>query len=161
MTIFRQGLEKYHKLGPPRLQCAPLTVEEAAYNTAHYSAEGEEEIQELKALEHVEEVILSKYNENDSQVLQHILPNPPGTFLICECGSLCDNLEGSFRNPSVNISEEERIKDLNSLKLQLEEGGLEISYRCIRCRDCLDCKNSDKTEQRRSRDGAHQEVSCS
>ena len=88
-------------------------MEEVAYNIAHYSAEGEVEVQELETLENVEEVILKRYDEEDSEVLKLILPNPPGIFLICECGGLCANLKDS--SISVNISEEERIKDLNSL----------------------------------------------
>ena len=59
---------------------------------------------------------------------------------------------------SANVSEEEKVKDLNSLKLKLMEGGLEISYRCIRCRDCLDCKNSEKTEHLSIREEAEMEL---
>jgi hypothetical protein len=158
LTIFRQGLEKYHKLGPPKLQVAPLTVEEVAFNTSYYSAEGDKEIRGLKTLEYVEDIIVDKYDEGESAILKHVLPNPPDTLLICECGELCDNLEESSSKLYANISEEERIRDLNSLKVQLEEGGLEISYRCIRCRDCSDCKNAAKTEHLSLREEAEMEL---
>ena len=158
LTIFRQGLEKYHKLGPPKLKAAPLTVEEIAFNTAYKSAEGDKEIQELEILEKLEEAIMNKYDDGDPDVQQHILPNPPDTLLICECGIMCDSLKESSIKLTANISEDERIKDLNSLKLQLEEGGLEISYRCIRCRDCNDCKNAAKTEHLSLREEAEMEL---
>ena len=158
LTIFREGLEKYHKLGPPKLQAAPLTMEEIAFNTTYYAAEGDKEVEELKALEDIEEIILEKFDEGDSDILKHVLPNPPATLLICECGDLCSSLEDSYTKVIANVSEEERIRDLNSLKIQLEEGGLEISYRCVRCRDCQECKNSAKTEHLTMREEAEMEL---
>ena len=158
LTIFRQGLERYHKLGPPKLKAAPLTVEEVNFNTAYYAAEGDKEMEELSALEYVEDNIIDKYDEVVSAILKHVLPNPPDTLLICECGELCSKLEESYSKLYANVTEEERIRDLNSLKIQLEEGGLEISYRCVRCRDCQDCKNSAKTDHLSLREEAEMEL---
>ena len=55
LTIFRQGLEKYHKLGPPKLKVAPLTMEELENYQAFNAVEGVEEVRELVVLEKVEE----------------------------------------------------------------------------------------------------------
>ena len=158
LTIFRQGLEKYHKLGPPKVKAAPLIAEEIDFYTAYNTVEASKEVKELIALEQVEEKITDKFDEKDPSIMKHLLPNPPTTLLICGCGELCSNLEDSSAKAHANISEEERIKDLNSLKLHLQEGGLEISYRCVRCRDCLDCKNSAKTDHLTLREEAEMEL---
>ena len=158
LTIFREGLEKYHKLGPPKLKILPLTLEEVAFNRAYNAIEGETEVKELEKLEKVEEAVIEMYEDEVQDFYQHLPPNPPSTLLVCECGLLCDNLTSSSSSFNVNIAEDERIKDLNSLKIQLEEGGLEISYRCVRCRDCSDCKNSAKTEHLSLREEAEMEL---
>ena len=158
LTIFRQGLEKYHKLGPPKLKAAPLTTEEADFYKGYYAAEGEDEIEQLESLEKLEEIISDQYSEGIPSVHACISPNPPKTLLICECGVICEGLADASIKASVNMTEEERIKYLNSLKLHLEEGGLEISYRCVRCRDCNDCKNSAKTDHLSLREEAEMEL---
>ena len=41
---------------------------------------------------------------------------------------------------------DERISDLRK-NMDLQGAGLEIEYRCVRCRDCQQCKNADQTEK--------------
>ena len=157
LTIFRQGLERFHEFGPPKIPAAPLSVEEASFYKQHFLQEEKEFYAELNIIESVENVIIHKYNEDDSIIANHLPPNPVRDLVMCECGKTCNALT----NPSIqahSITEEERIKDLNSLKLQLEEGGLEISYRCVRCRNCPDCKNSAKTEHLTLREEAEMEL---
>ena len=31
--------------------------------------------------------------------------------------------------------------------VDLQEAGLDISYRCVRCRNCVDCKNAEKVDK--------------
>ena len=158
LTMFRQGLEKYHKIGPPKVKSLPLTDQELSFNLAYYSQEGDQELQMLQDQKFIEEEIIHRYEEDDPTVLKHIPPNPSKTLLVCSCGKLCPQLFESSQTAVVNVSEEQRIRDLNSLKLKIMEGGLEISYRCVRCRDCLDCKNSDKTEHLTLREEAEMDL---
>ena len=44
------------------------------------------------------------------------------------------------------LFEVEKLARLKHI-LDKQENGIEISYRCVRCRSCLDCKNSDKVDK--------------
>ena len=44
------------------------------------------------------------------------------------------------------LYEVEKLSRLKHL-LDKQEHGIDISYRCIRCRNCLDCKNSEKVDK--------------
>ena len=158
LTMFRQGLEKYHLLGPPKVKSLPITDEEFNFNLAYHSKEGEQEMKMLCDQQYIEEEIVQRYEEDDPVVLGSIPPNPSKIMLVCSCGKFCPHLLESSQSSVVNVSEEERIRDLNSLKLKLTEGGLEISYRCVRCLDCLDCKNSDRTENLTLREEAEMDL---
>ena len=130
LTMFREGLEKYHELGPPKLKCFPLTSKEMQFNLSFHAQEGNQELQDFQSSQQIEDCLLQKFTENDPTILKHLPPYPPKTLLICECGDYCESLWQSYT--SVNVAEEERVKDLNSLKLKIMEGGLEVSYRCVR-----------------------------
>ena len=39
-----------------------------------------------------------------------------------------------------------------------QEAGLEVDYRCVRCRDCSQCKNADRTEKISLREEAEMEL---
>ena len=42
--------------------------------------------------------------------------------------------------------EHEKLSQLRNL-VDLQESGLEISYRCVKCRNCIDCKNAEKVDK--------------
>ena len=71
---------------------------------------------------------------------------------MCECRKLCDSLNISSSVATTNSTEAamfadiEKISPLSRLKL-LEDGGLNIEYRCVKCRDCQDCRNAEHTEK--------------
>ena len=44
------------------------------------------------------------------------------------------------------LIEVEKLSRLKNI-LDRQESGIDISYRCVRCRSCLDCKNSDKVDR--------------
>ena len=47
---------------------------------------------------------------------------------------------------SCQTAADERASDIKK-NLDLQGTGLEIEYRCVRCRECSDCKNADQTEK--------------
>ena len=40
----------------------------------------------------------------------------------------------------------DKIKNIKK-KLKLMESGLDVDYRCIKCRECIQCKKSDNSEK--------------
>ena len=85
----------------------------------------------------------------------------PTIIIVCECLSLCPSFNLVHPNPesgqgeadsqaiaatSVNFADIEKISPLCKLKL-FEDGGLNVEYRCVKCRDYPDCKNSDESEK--------------
>ena len=47
---------------------------------------------------------------------------------------------------SALVSSDERVKEFRKHQ-DMHDSGLEVLYRCPRCRDCLDCKSADETER--------------
>ena len=79
------------------------------------------------------------------------------TVSVYDCQSLCPSLN---KNPAdlpetedqekavsgINFADIEKISPLCKLKL-LEDGGLNVEYRCVKCHDCPDCRNSGESER--------------
>ena len=51
----------------------------------------------------------------------------------------------------------ETLRDIKHLRLE-QECGIDINYRCIRCRDCSACKDSDRSEAITLREEAEMEL---
>ena len=51
----------------------------------------------------------------------------------------------------------ETMREIRRMRLE-QEGGVDINYRCIKCRDCTECKDSDKTEAISLREEAEMEM---
>ena len=49
------------------------------------------------------------------------------------------------------------MREIRRLRLE-QECGLDIGYRCMKCRDCVTCKNSEKVEAISLREEAEMEV---
>ena len=44
------------------------------------------------------------------------------------------------------VNSDERIADIKKWK-DMMDTGINIDYRCVRCRNCADCRNADETEK--------------
>ena len=44
------------------------------------------------------------------------------------------------------VAGDDKVRDFKRFQ-EIHESGLEVEYRCPRCRECLDCKNADRTEK--------------
>ena len=53
------------------------------------------------------------------------------------------------------FTDTEKITPLANLRM-MEDGGLLIEYRCVKCRDCPDCKNAEETEKTSLREEAEE-----
>ena len=47
---------------------------------------------------------------------------------------------------------DDRLWDLKGIMKQVENTGLDVDYRCVRCRNCSDCRNADQSEKVSLRD---------
>ena len=72
-------------------------MEEVTFQSLYHSVEGVREVKELQTVERVEAAILEHYDDGAEAVGNCILPSPPKTLLICECGSLCDDLQADVK----------------------------------------------------------------
>ena len=64
--------------------------------------------------------------------------------------------EGFFSLPSsprALVNSEERIVDFKRWR-ELRDTGINLDYRCIKCRACNDCRNADQTEKESLRQDA-------
>ena len=53
---------------------------------------------------------------------------------------------GDDCDPQAMVSSDERISDIRRWR-ELIDSGMNIEYRCLRCRNCADCRNADTTEK--------------
>ena len=51
----------------------------------------------------------------------------------------------------------ETIRDIRRLRLE-QEFGVDINYRCVKCRDCSGCKDADRSEAISLREEAEMEL---
>ena len=159
MIHFLDGLKKFKKWGPPAIRDNPVSIEEQYMAKMMNVAEGDSVFKELAAAEaaedYIEELIETEVTTSDSLHLQQIISTAEDTVFmnVCECRRLCDSLnrdssaDGTESGAGVAMfTDIEKISPLSRLKL-LEDGGLNIEYRCVKCRDCSDCRNAEDTEK--------------
>ena len=79
--------------------------------------------------------------EEDSLQLEDVQKDY-ATFLL---GKRCCN-HCSLEDNEVLVISDERIKDFRRHQ-QIHDSGVDVEYRCPKCRDCAECKAADKTEK--------------
>ena len=157
MIHFIDGLEKFKKWGPPSVRDNPLICEELDMAKMMNSAEGDSVYEEVAAVEYaeefIEELIEMEYATPDGLLFQQIISTAGDSayMAVCECKRLCESLNSSSSGTLADRGEAmftdiEKISPLSRIKL-LEDGGLNIEYRCVKCRDCPDCRNAEDTEK--------------
>ena len=126
LTYFMEGLQAYRQWGPPRISYITMSDEEMCLARQFNCQEGEtREFAELESMENLE----NEFTEEEVEV-------------DYTCCSHCQ--EGGIAN--VQVAGDERIREFKRFQ-GIHESGLEVEYRCPKCRDCMDCKLSDKTEK--------------
>ena len=155
---FLNGLEKFKKWGPPSITDNPQSMEENYLAKMMNSAEGEPVYKELAdmedAEEYIEELIEMEHVTPDSVHFQELISvaQDAVNLTVCECRRLCSSLNRNQPAPPSGgdevamFTDIEKISPLSRLKL-LEDGGLNIEYRCVKCRDCQDCRNAEESDK--------------
>ena len=184
LALFLAGLEKFTKWGPPSIKANPFTLEEVELAKTLNSFDGDQMSEELMQVERAEEYLEAVWND-ESITAEKIKVNQAATsevisskviLTVCECQSLCQamnknpvdvpgdqsqpDLEPTTAEPalaSVNFADIEKISPLCRLKL-LEDSGLNVEYRCVKCRECSDCRNSDESEKTSLREESEEQL---
>ena len=125
LTHFVDGLKLYKQWGPPKISCVSMTDEEIELARKCNADEGEmPEITELVRVE-------------DAEADSELSSDEDDIFFCCKhCPSYT----------SVGVASEERVREFKKFQ-EIHDSGLEVDYRCPKCRECLDCKNADRTEK--------------
>ena len=143
LTHFIEGLQHYRVWGPPKLPCAPLTLEDEIFARKMNEAEGDmKELFMMNDMEDLEQMSRGMLEYDDH--LQDI------DAVECDCTSMelcCGNHASIHASESeLTQAKKQQVRFLKQLLLT-QDSGLSVEYRCARCRDCWSCKNADETEK--------------
>ena len=116
---FVDGLRTYRQWGPAKISSICMTDDDVLQATKFNTAEGD--MMELMEFGELESLVHSD-TEEEEQIAVNV------------CCIHC------------TVSSDERIRDFKRFQ-EIHESGLEVEYRCPKCRECLDCKSADKTEK--------------
>ena len=173
MALFLAGLEKFKRWGPPSIQANPITLEEMEFAKSMNSCEDDPILEELMQVERAEEYLEEVWDDEDTrpeikELGRAGIDDNKSVFIsVCACRSICPALnlkpvylheaedQAGAADSGVNFADIEKISPLCKLKL-VEDGGLNVEYRCVKCRDCPDCRNSDESEKTSLREEAEE-----
>ena len=150
MAHFTEGLQQFRKGAVPRIECNPITFEEA-----EHAKRSNLEFCEFGGIVNLEELIGEEgFFEEYAQEGLH----REAVDCIC-CGEemrmselkIIANEELPIKSarPSQEqamVNSEERIADIKRWR-EVMDSGMNIDYRCVKCRSCSDCRNADETEK--------------
>ena len=147
LAHFTEGLQRLRQLGPPIIPSNPMSLEEEMFAMSHNAMECNM-VQQLVNLEMVESFIADSEEEilctttsgeKDQSVIDTLATKYGRGY------SSCSNTfeEEIFDHEGMENSE--TLREIRKLRLE-QECGIDLNYRCVKCRDCPACKNSDKTE---------------
>ena len=132
---FVDGLKAFRESGPGRISSIRMTEEEVSFAKKYNADEGELlEFEEIAAEEELEELAESEESISAEEDLAETDEELTDQIFSC-----CDHCV-------TNVSAEERVSDFKKYQ-EMHDSGLEIEYRCPKCRECLECKSADKTEK--------------
>ena len=143
LASFADSLKVFRTCGPPSLSSLPWTVEEELSVKSKSAADTEvEEIKHVVMMEFAENEITNfvadKYVNNDKE-----FEKKEEKVLLSKCME-CSSIE---TEESSAFLSEESAWELKGLLREVENSGLDVEYRCVRCRNCADCRNSDQTDK--------------
>lgn len=153
LSHFVQGLQNYRAWGPPKISCAPLTLEDEKFAKEMNCAEGDtKEFHYVKQMDEIDVLVENMLgcDGGDAEAVvdaEDLGVNDPPPPSDCECSLLpmcCSNM-AKF-DTFLATTDQDQIKYLKQLLLS-QDFGLSVEYRCVRCRECWACKNADETEK--------------
>ena len=152
---FVQGLENYRSGNwmPPKIPINPVCAEEIMYAETMNTYEGDYIMKEAFQVEQDRSKFLEPY-EDILEIVEKEGPcsdvcNPP-TVTCNSCDT--DYVPDIWLADIIALESDARFspeEKLNKIKQNwsLLDSGLQIDYRCIKCRDCISCKNADQSEK--------------
>ena len=159
VNLMRQ-LENYQNLGPPSLSKSIMTVEDLEFAANHKEWEMEDiKKEDLNCLDFDSNTNVDVSDEintliKDSENVLSDEAESDQTEVACNnCGvnivmlkSTQELIDGSKALPARTDDDDEYYSSLKKLQYAQQEG-LNIEYRCPRCRTCGDCRRSHETER--------------
>ena len=156
LNEFVSGLDRWRNSGPPSLTqyiMSKADISDAIDNNLitgdvrEYKELVQHEAKEVESC--LDELVVSSCDSTiDTESIV-----PVQTFSSCAAAELCNFSQvaictdcGKHVLNDQALYEEEKLSRLKHI-LDKQECGLDVSYRCVRCRDCIDCKNSVKVDK--------------
>ena len=152
-AYFMDGLKNYRKYGPPSLPAPLVTHEDLEFFEAINEAEVVSIIGGLED-KMVEDAVLEPEPDKNPKL---------GFTMQCQkCGEdVEENVEDLLEDIAASVGKEkvktvaakvkldESNETLHDLKtfIKLQDQGIDLAYRCPKCRNCHDCRNANETER--------------
>ena len=142
-----QTLHTYNSVGPPPVTKKMMTPLDDRFVKEHKEWELGELTEELfykvdvkKTLENSDEI---ERQENESDPDDNPLEVPSDEYVSVDCSECGVNTMVLLSNLDIEEESTQALKKLQSA----QQEGLQIEYRCPRCRECNDCRRSFQTER--------------
>ena len=153
VSCFVTGLENFRRYGPPKIDGPIMTMED--YDLAMMFNKAE--VAGITGVEPEQKSVI-KYPNNVEKVNE--VPLKYSIHCSTCGGEVEDDVKQLLEGVKDDVGEKrmralaaaynddprEKLGDLKTL-IKLQEMGIDIQYRCPRCRDCFKCKSANETEK--------------
>ena len=120
MVHFTEGLQRFRDGACPKIGMNPLSAEEV-----EFAKNANLQLREFSDVVELEDLVV--------------------VSCTC-CGEEMDMVGHGDGNKQALVNSEERIADIKKWR-EMMDTGINIDYRCVKCRNCSDCRNADETEK--------------
>ena len=158
MAQFVSGLEKYRSGDwyPPKIANNPVTCDEQMFAKVMNACEGDRAFREVFEMDEEELEVKGDFEEilelSDGDPMQAGTEKEP-SLPVLRCTACKDDYTADIWLPDIVAMEsdprftaEEKISKIK-YNWSIMESGLQIDYRCVKCRDCSQCRNADQSEK--------------
>ena len=143
IASFIDGLQTYRQCGAPRISSIAMSEDEIVF-AKEFNAR--EEFRDLAALEGEEAKMAYCLDTAELLALEELEALDTDSSSEDQSEFICCSHCPDFMNQTFAVAQDERISEFRKFK-EMNESGLEVEYRCPKCRQCADCKAADKTEK--------------
>ena len=147
LAHFVSGLKSFRSCGPPKLSNCPMTIQEELFSKTQNACDTDQiDVKALVNMELAEHEIQNNVEQLNTETKSTFLVNNQLAYATyCQDCSLVD---WHSTSPTLQaLTSDVRIWELKGLMKQVESSGLDIEYRCVRCRSCSQCKDAEMTDK--------------
>ena len=143
LSQLQNQLESFRKFGPPEISRALMSDEDYEF-AAKFRETSDESLHNLQDCNNARTEESFEEDPLEKSVLQVVtdLMDISETVRNTSCLGCGESLNAAL----VSLNEDEDVRYLRMIQKAQEEG-LNIEYRCPKCRNCNDCRNSHETER--------------